>query len=116
MIQNDSHKVAVITGAGSGIGRALAERCAVEGMRVVLADINPADLAVTEHMVRAAGVDVLSVRVDVSRAAEVAALAEQAMAMFGAVHLLFNNAGVMGAGAGAPPWETALADWEWVLG
>jgi NAD(P)-dependent dehydrogenase (short-subunit alcohol dehydrogenase family) len=109
-------KVAVVTGAGSGIGRALAERCAAEGMRVALADINAADLAVTESMLRAAGATVLSVRTDVSKPGDVTSLAEQTVRAYGAVHVLMNNAGVMGAGAGTPMWETSLADWEWVLG
>ena len=93
-------KVAVITGAASGIGRALAQRCVQEGMKVVLADIEE-------------GATVLGVRTDVAQAAEVAALAQRTLESFGAVHLLFNNAGVA---AGGPLWEMSLQDWEWVLG
>ncbi len=106
-------KVAVITGAASGIGRAIAERCAQEGMKVVLADVEEPALAQAEQELRAKGATVLAVRTDVSRAAEVEALAQKTLKAFGAVHLLFNNAGV---GAGSTVWESSLADWQWVLG
>ena len=106
-------KVAVITGAASGIGRGLAERCAQEGMKVVLADVDEAALAQTERELRRAGADVIAVRTDVSKSDDVDALAQRALDAFGAVHLLFNNAGV---GAGTTVWESTLADWEWVLG
>jgi|SRR5579871_2471588 len=106
-------RVAVITGAASGIGRALAERCALEGMRVVLADIEAAALQQTEAELRAKGATTLAVVTDVSRAESVAALADKAWETFGAVHLLCNNAGV---GGGSSVWETNLEDWEWILG
>ena len=106
-------KVAVITGAASGIGRGLAEHCAREGMNVVLADIDEAALAQTERELKDAGAEVLAVRTDVSKADDVEALARRALGAFGAVHLLFNNAGV---GAGTTVWESTLADWQWVLG
>ncbi len=109
-------KVAVITGAGGGIGKALAERCVAEGMRVVLADVNRADLHNAETALRAIGAEVLSVPTDVSIATDVENLAQKTLQAFGVVHLLFNNAGVMGASAGASPWQTKLTDWEWVLG
>ncbi len=105
--------VAVITGAGSGIGRALALRCARAGMRVVVADISLVDLAAVEGELRAAGTDVLAVRTDVAQRADIEALADQTLARFGAVHMLFNNAGVI---AGKTAWESTWADWEWVLG
>lgn len=106
-------KVAVITGAASGIGRALAQRCVQEGMKVVLADIEEGALNATATALQAQGATVLGVRTDVAQAAEVAALAQRTLESFGAVHLLFNNAGVA---AGGPLWEMSLQDWEWVLG
>jgi NAD(P)-dependent dehydrogenase (short-subunit alcohol dehydrogenase family) len=106
-------KVAVVTGAASGIGRALAERCARESMHVALADIEPAALDRAAAELRATGAEVLAVVTDVAKAGDVAALAQQTLDAFGAVHLLCNNAGV---GAGTTVWESTLADWEWVLG
>lgn len=106
-------KVAVITGAASGIGRALAEKSAQEGMKVVLADFEVDALKKAEEELKASGADVLAVRTDVSQAGDVEVLAQQAFATYGAVHLLFNNAGV---GAGTTVWESSLADWQWVLG
>jgi NAD(P)-dependent dehydrogenase (short-subunit alcohol dehydrogenase family) len=106
-------KVAVITGAASGIGRGLAERCAREGMRVVLADIEGKALSRAESELRAAGAAVLAVPTDVSQERDVQALAERALDAFGAVHLLCNNAGVA---IGSTVWETTVNDWRWVLG
>ena len=106
-------KVAVVTGAASGIGRGLAERCVQEGMKVVLADVDEAALSQTERELKEAGADVIAVRTDVSKAVDVDALAQRALGAFGAVHLLFNNAGV---GAGTTVWESTLEDWQWVLG
>jgi NAD(P)-dependent dehydrogenase (short-subunit alcohol dehydrogenase family) len=106
-------KVAVITGAASGIGQALASRCAQEGMKIVLADIEETALARTEQDLRAAGATVLAVRTDVSQADDVEALAQQTLSAFGAVHLLGNNAGVSSANT---VWESSLTDWQWVLG
>jgi NAD(P)-dependent dehydrogenase (short-subunit alcohol dehydrogenase family) len=106
-------KVAVITGAASGIGRALAERCACEGMKVVLADVEPGALAEVEANLQAAGGTALAVQTDVSQAKDVEALAQHTLEAFGAVHLLCNNAGV--ATSGTLVWESSLADWEWVI-
>jgi NAD(P)-dependent dehydrogenase (short-subunit alcohol dehydrogenase family) len=106
-------KVAVITGAASGIGRALAKRCAWEGMRVVLADVEAAALAQAEAELKAAGAEVLAVRTDVSQAEDVEALARATRDAYGGVHLLCNNAGV---GTGATAWEATLGDWQWVIG
>jgi NAD(P)-dependent dehydrogenase (short-subunit alcohol dehydrogenase family) len=106
-------KVAVVTGAASGIGRGLAERCAQEGMKVVLADIEEKALMRASQELQAAGAQVLAVQTDVSKVTDVEALAQKTMATYGAVHLLFNNAGV---GAGTVVWESTLADWEWTLG
>lgn len=107
-----SGKVAVVTGAASGIGRALAERAAQEGMKVVLADVEEPALAQTEQELNGAGATVLAVRTDVSKADDVGALAQKTLDAFGAVHLLFNNAGV---GTGGTIWESSLADWQWVM-
>ena len=106
-------KVAVVTGAASGIGRALAGKSAQEGMKVVLADVEESALKQAEDELKASGAEVLAVRTDVSKADEVEALAQRAFATYGAVHLLCNNAGV---GAGRTVWESSLADWQWVLG
>lgn len=106
-------KVAVITGAASGIGRALAERCILEGMKVVLADVEEQALQQTNRELAAQGGETLAVQTDVSQATAVERLAQKAFETYSAVHLLFNNAGV---GAGKTAWESTLADWEWVLG
>ncbi|MDO8616780.1 MAG: SDR family NAD(P)-dependent oxidoreductase [Dehalococcoidia bacterium] len=107
-------KVAVVTGAASGIGRGMAERFAREGMKVVLADVEEAALAQAETAMRAAGATVLAVRTDVSQAAEVEALARRAVQEFGAVDIVCNNAGVVPRGG--PLWETPLQDWQWTIG
>ncbi len=106
-------RVAVITGAGSGFGREFARTAAARGMRLALADINQAALDATVDELRAAGTDVIGVRTDVSKAEAVQALADATMAAFGAVHLLFNNAGVASGGF---VWESTDADWQWVMG
>jgi NAD(P)-dependent dehydrogenase (short-subunit alcohol dehydrogenase family) len=106
-------KVAVITGAASGIGRAMADRCAREGMRVVLADVEAPALAQAEAEIRGAGGDVLAVLTDVSQAGDVEALARKTLEAYGAVHLLCNNAGVA---AGSTAWESTIHDWQWVIG
>src|SRR5262249_4225588 len=106
-------KVAVITGAASGIGRALADRCVQEGMRAVLADVEVEPLAKAEASLKASGATVLAVRTDVSQARDLEALAQKTLEAFGAVHLLCNNAGV---GTEAAIWESTIAEWEWVIG
>ena len=106
-------KAAVITGAASGIGRAMADRCVQEGMKVVLADVELEALAKTEASMKASGATVLAVRTDVSQARDVEALAQETLEAFGDVHLLCNNAGV---GTSAAIWEITIADWEWVIG
>jgi len=106
-------KVAVITGAASGIGRAIAERCVSEGMKVVLADVDDANLTKAETELKTRGGTVLGVRTDVSKRSDVELLARRAVDAFGQVHLLFNNAGVAAGGA---PWEATWNDWEWVIG
>ncbi|TJY59747.1 SDR family NAD(P)-dependent oxidoreductase [Sinimarinibacterium sp. CAU 1509] len=107
-----NNKVAVITGAGSGFGRELAILCAAEGMRLVLADIDAAGLDATQALLPET-TEVLKQHCDVSKAGDVAALADATYERYGAAHLLFNNAGVAVAG---PTWTTTVQDWQWVLG
>jgi NAD(P)-dependent dehydrogenase (short-subunit alcohol dehydrogenase family) len=106
-------KVAVITGAASGFGRAFAHKGAALGMKLVLADVNPDALAQTVEALRGNGADAIGVPTDVSDAAQVEALAQAALAAFGKVHVLFNNAGV---GSGGFLWESTANDWSWVFG
>ncbi len=106
-------KVAVVTGAASGIGRGMAERFAAEGMKVVLADVEEDALASVAKALEGGGARVLTVRTDVAKPADVEALAQRTLATFGGVHVLCNNAGVA---VGGPSWTLTLADWEWVLG
>jgi len=106
-------RVAGITGAASGIGFGLAERCAQEGMKVVLAGINENTLKQAEKDIKKTGATTLVVKTDVSKADDVKALAQKTLDAFGAVHLLFNNAGIA---AGSTIWGSTLADWQWILG
>ena len=106
-------KVAVVTGAASGIGRAMAERFCAEGMRVVLADIERPVLQRTADELAAAGFDVLAVPTDVSLEADVDALAAATFDHYGDVHLLCNNAGV--GSRGLPIADLPRRDFEWVV-
>lgn len=106
--------VAVITGAASGIGRALARSCAAKGMRTVLADVERESLAVLAAELRASGASIFAVPADVSKAADVERVAEKTVGRFGAAHLLFNSAGV--AIYGPRVWEATSADWDWIVG
>jgi NADP-dependent 3-hydroxy acid dehydrogenase YdfG len=106
-------KVAAITGAAEGIGRAIAETASARGMKLVLADIDAAQLEATAAELRAKGAEVEAMPTDVSQAGRVDAFADRAFARFGAVHLLVANAGVACA---KPAWETSPGDWEWVMG
>jgi len=106
-------KVAVITGAASGIGRAIAEKCVAEGMKVVLADINKKAMATSEAELKSKGATVLAVPTDVSKAGDIEELARKTLDSFGGVHLLVNNAAVYTTGT---IWESTLSDWQWVLG
>ena len=108
-------KVAVVTGAASGIGRGLAERFAREGMQVVLADVQADALDATVGELQAQDLDVIGVQVDVSRLEQVEALRDRALKRYGKVHVLCNNAGVA-ADWGAAIWETTANDWVWTLG
>jgi NAD(P)-dependent dehydrogenase (short-subunit alcohol dehydrogenase family) len=106
-------RVAVVTGAASGIGYSIARHCVKEGIKLVLADIEQEALSKTKADFEAAGATVLAVLTDVSSASDVELLAQKTLDKFGAVHLLFNNAGV---GIPGPTiWETTLSDWEWII-
>ena len=106
-------QVAVVTGAGSGIGLALAERFASAGLNIVAADVQDDALASAAEKIAAHGVGVHTVRCDVSKEEQVAALAQATLDRFGAVHVVCNNAGVA---AQADPWFGPLSAWEWVMG
>jgi NAD(P)-dependent dehydrogenase (short-subunit alcohol dehydrogenase family) len=108
-------RVAVVTGAASGMGRAFAERFAREGMKVVLADVEQAALDQAVEELRAQEYDVLGVWTDVMRQEAVEALARQTLEAYGKVHLVCNNAGVEGFLDGAL-WEATSKDWEWTFG
>jgi NAD(P)-dependent dehydrogenase (short-subunit alcohol dehydrogenase family) len=106
-------KVAVVTGAASGIGRAMAERFAREGMKIVLADVEAGPLGEARDALSKKGGDVLAVQVDVSRADQVDALARKTFDAFGTAHVVCNNVGV---GCGGMMWQLPLSEWSWVLG
>ena len=106
-------KVAVITGAASGIGRAIAEECVALGVKTVLADVEQQALEEAGDSLRSRGATVLCVPTDVSKRADVERLADKAYEAFEQVHLLFNNAGI---GAGGVAWEATWNDWEWAVG
>src|SRR5262245_56727406 len=110
-----SGRTAVVTGAASGIGRAVVERFVCEGMHVVLADIEPDALAAVTAELAAAGADVLGVPTDVTDVASLEALRESATARFGNVHVLCNNAGV-GPPAEPQLWLNTPNDWRWTFG
>jgi len=112
-MQSFAEKTAVITGAGSGLGREFALLGAKLGMRLVLADVQQDALKQTEASAISLGADVMSQVCDVRHSDEVESLAQTALSRFGAIHLVFNNAGV---GAGGLIWESTQHDWEWVLG
>ncbi len=105
-------RVSVVTGAGHGVGRALAHECAKEGMRVVVADLEAGPAEEVARAIREQGGKAIAVEVDVAERAQVEALADRAYAEFGATHLLFNNAGVSMHRRIA---DSQPEDWEWVL-
>ncbi len=107
-------RVAVVTGGAGGIGRAMGERFAREGMKVVLADVEEAALVTATEKLRAEGVEATGVVCDVADYASVERLRDAALERFGAVHLLCNNAGI-GAGAEGALWEHELNDWRWAF-
>ena len=106
-------KVAVITGGASGLGLEIARLAAKKGLKLVLADIEERALKQAELEFSDQGVEILALRTNVVLAEDLDHLAQQTLARFGAVHLLFNNAGVA---LSKTTWETTVADWEWVLG
>jgi len=105
-------KVAVVTGAASGIGRALATAFVDVGMKVVLADVETAALEAAADELRVSGADVFAVTADVAQAADVDRIGTAAMDVFGALHVACNNAGVSGGGLS---WEIDLETWRWIL-
>ena len=105
--------IAVITGAGSGFGLECSRIAARLGMKVVMADVQADALATAQAEIEGLGAQVLPFKLDVSKAAEVEALAAATVARFGVPNFVFNNAGV---GAGGLIWEHTLKDWEWVIG
>ncbi|MEV5281202.1 SDR family NAD(P)-dependent oxidoreductase [Streptomyces sp. NPDC051994] len=107
-------QVAVVTGAASGIGLAMARRFAAEGLKVVLADVEEAALEKVAGELREEGARVLARITDVSERESVTALADAAYETFGAVHVLCNNAGV-GSGAEGRMWEHEVNDWKWAF-
>lgn len=107
-----NNKVAVITGAASGIGRGLAERCAQEKMKIVLADVETEALFRSESEIKEMGADLISVVTDVSKIDDVKNLAQMTLNTYGNVDLLFNNAGV---GSGSSLWESTINDCKWVI-
>jgi len=111
-----AHKVAVVTGAASGIGLALATRFAQEGAKLVLADIEAAPLEAARAALAAQGAAAIALRADVSLEEDVKRLADAAFDAFGNVHVLCNNAGVSGGFGADGVWNVAREDWEWVLG
>jgi len=106
-------KVAAVTGAASGLGRAMALAFADQGMRVALADVDEKGLQATQREIASPKVKSFAMRVDVSRASDVDAFAERTVKELQGVHLVCNNAGVALSG---PAWEAAEADWQWILG
>jgi NAD(P)-dependent dehydrogenase (short-subunit alcohol dehydrogenase family) len=106
-------RVAVITGAASGLGRALAGAFGAQGCKLVLADLDEAALARAAGELRAQGVAVAAQPTDVSQGESVERLARAALGAFGAVHVVCNNAGVAPLGV---VWENSVADWQWTLG
>jgi NAD(P)-dependent dehydrogenase (short-subunit alcohol dehydrogenase family) len=106
-------KVAVVTGGGSGIGRALALALAREGARVVVADVDEAGAAETARQAAASGAEALALRADVADREAVERLAETVFSRYGATHVLCNNAGVVVYGG---PETATWRDWQWVLG
>lgn len=107
-------RVAVITGGASGIGRALADRFGAAGMRLAVADVEPAALDAAVADLRAAGTETIGRVCDVSDAAQVEAFAAETFDHYGTAHLVCNNAGV--GGTPGTTWESDPAGWEWTLG
>ncbi len=107
--------VAVVTGGAGGIGRAMGERFARAGMRVVLADVEEGALDRAVAELRSQSLEVTGVVTDVARYESVVALRDRTLERYGAVNLVCNNAGI-GAGAEGALWEHELNDWRWAFG
>jgi NAD(P)-dependent dehydrogenase (short-subunit alcohol dehydrogenase family) len=112
-MQDLTDRVAVITGAASGIGKGIAQQLAKEGVKLALADIEERPLVEVEKELQTAGAHTLSVVTDVAKRESVYTLADRTFATFGNVHILCNNAGVSG-GLGHV-WEIPQQDWEWIM-
>ncbi|CAA0080231.1 Putative oxidoreductase SadH [Zhongshania aliphaticivorans] len=111
-MKNFKSKVAVITGGASGVGRAIAHALAKEGAKVVISDIEEKALDRTITELEGLGCECMAQRADVTNADSMKALVEAVMARFGAIHLVFANAGV-GTGEAGNMWDYELNDWEW---
>jgi len=107
-------KVAVVTGGGQGIGRALVERFTAAGMKVVLADVVPDLVESTTGELRGQGLEVTGVVTDVTSLDSVEALRDATLDAYGAVHVVCNNAGI-GSGSEGQIWEHHVNDWRWSL-
>lgn len=105
-------KVAVVTGAASGIGLAMCERFAAEGMKLVMADLGDSPLEETAARLRSGGTEVLAQPADVGKWDQMQALAAATKQRFGGAHVVCNNAGVRAMGT---VWETSIEDWRWVV-
>jgi NAD(P)-dependent dehydrogenase (short-subunit alcohol dehydrogenase family) len=105
-------KIAVITGGASGIGLGIARTFALQGMKLVLADIEQGPLDDVVAQFNRTGTDAIGVRTDVSKLDQIEALAQTTLDRFGAVHVLCNNAGI---GMSNPVGATSMADWRWTL-
>jgi NAD(P)-dependent dehydrogenase (short-subunit alcohol dehydrogenase family) len=106
-------KVAAVTGAASGLGRSMALAFAAEGMDVALADVDEVSLSTVQEEILAKDVRAITLKVDVSQAAQVEGFRDQALTRLGGLHVVCNNAGVSPLGA---VWENSVADWQWILG
>lgn len=112
-MRNFKDKVAMVTGAASGIGRGLAEYCAQKEMKIILADVEEKALALTESEMKSGGADVVAIVADVSKIDDVQFLAKRTIDAYGKLDILFNNAGVA---AGTSIWESTIKDCRWVVG
>lgn len=113
-MQDLAGRVAVITGGAGGIGRAMGQRFAAQGMRIALADVQEDPLAQTVKELEADGAEVIGIPTDVTSFDSVVALRDATLSAFGGVHVVCNNAGI-GAGAEGWMWQHELNDWRWAI-